>query len=421
MTTLWEDNYRKRTVYPQLEEKILIDVAIIGGGFTGISTSYHLQQKGIQTAVLEQYQIGSGASGRNGGMLNTGYKLSPGELIKKFGLEEAIKLDKYALDSNEEVRKISEKHGIDCELVQSGHIGLSQQLGKAKAFEKSHKLVEKHFNRKTEVLTGAALRNEIKSDYFKAALYEPLSYQFNPLKYVSGLADVAAEMGAHIFEHSKAIKINKMKDKFIVTTDKGEIHAKDLVFATDGYSNRITKELHKGIFPLASFIIGTEPLNEDLLDELMPNNRNFYDTINLTNYFRRTPDNRIIYGGSGIGYPAKLKYKQELMTLLTNTFPSLENTKIDYFWGGIIGATVDKFPVIGRTKTGAYYSVGYTGHGASQSTLHGKMVAQAIANEERINPIFENIKLKTVPLYQQKELLVSAANLYFRMMDKINN
>lgn len=421
MTTLWEDNYKARKTYPQLEKEILLDVVIIGAGFTGISTSYHLQKRGINTAVLEEYHVGSGASGRNGGMLNTGYKLSPGELIKKVGLEEAIKLDKYALDSNEEVRKISEKHNIDCDLIQSGHVGLSKKLSKAKDFEKSQKLVKKYFKRETEVLTGAALQNEIKSDYFKSALYDPLSYQFNPLKYVSGLAEVTHQMGAHIFEKSKALSIKKTKDKFIVTTEKGEVHAKDLVFATDGYSNKITKELHKGIFPLASFIIATEPLENDLIKELIPNNRNFYDTINLTNYFRKTTDNRIIYGGSGIGYPAKPKYKKELITLLTNAFPSLENAEVDYFWGGIIGATVDKFPVIGRTKEGAYYSVGYTGHGASQSTLHGKMVAQAIANEERINPIFENTKLKTVPLYQQKDLLVSAANLYFRMMDKLNN
>ena len=420
MATLWEENYKKREKYPLLEEKMIVDVVIIGAGFTGISTSYHLQEKGINTVVLEEYTVGAGASGRNGGMLNTGFKLSPSELIKKFGLEEAKKLDQYALDCNEEVRKISEKHNIECEITQSGHLGLSKKLSKAKDFEYSRELIEKHFNRETQVLTGSAIQKEIQSDYFKSALFDPLSYQFNPLKYVSGLAAVAHKKGAHIFEHSKALHIKKKKDKFIVTTEKGEVHAKDLVFATDGYSKKITKELHKGVFPLASYIIATEPLEQDLIEELIPNNRNFYDTINLTNYFRRTPDNRIIYGGSGIGYPAKPKYKQELITLLTNAFPSLTNAKIEYFWGGIIGATVDKFPVIGRTKEGAYYSVGYTGHGAAQSTLHGKLVAQAIANEERMNPIFEETKLKTVPLYQQKDILVSAANLYFRMMDKLN-
>jgi gamma-glutamylputrescine oxidase len=396
------------------------DVVVIGGGFTGISTSYHLQEKGINTVVLEEHSVGWGASGRNGGMLNTGYKLSAGELIKKFGLEEAKRLDQYALDCNEAVRGIAEKHQIDCDIKQCGHIGLSRKESKMNAFKRSQEIIAKHFNREVKVLTGPAIQEEIASDYFKSAYLDPLSYHFHPLNYVCGMAKVATENGAQIYEQSKAIAIKKSKGKFSVETPKGVVHADHLVYATDGYSGKITKELHKGIFPLASFIIATESLPESLLGQLIPKDRNLYDTINLTNYFRRTPDNRVIFGGSGIGYPAKQKYKAELMHLLTNVFPQLKQVKIDHFWGGIIGATVEKFPVMGQTKEGAYYAVGYTGHGAAQSTLHGKMLSQMIAQEERINPIFEKTPLKTVPMYQQKKLLVSAANMYFRMMDRLN-
>ncbi|MGM8365275.1 NAD(P)/FAD-dependent oxidoreductase [Virgibacillus sp. W0181] len=418
--TLWEENAAYNKTYPQLDTKIDTDVVIIGGGFTGISSSYHLQERGVNSVVLEEHTIGWGASGRNGGMLNTGYKLSPAELIKKFGLEEAKKLDQYALDSNEAVRAIAEKHQIDCEVRQCGHLGLSRKASKAKDFAKSQELIQKHFNREVHVLTGNAIQEELNSDYFKSAYLDPLSYQFHPLNYVRGLAEVAYENGARIFENSKALHIQKEGTTFIVKTAKGEVHAKELIYATDGYSGKITKELHKGIFPLASFVIATQPLDERFVKELIPNNRNLYDTINLTNYFRRTPDNRIIFGGSGIGYPAKPKFKEELIMLLTSAFPQLKGTRIDYFWGGIIGATVDKFPVIGRTSDGAYYSVGYTGHGAAQSTLHGKMLAKCIVQEDRINTVFEETPLRTVPLYQQKKLLVTAANLYFRMMDKLS-
>lgn len=417
--TLWEETSNYHKTYPQLDEIIYTDVVIIGAGFTGISASYHLQERGISSVVLEEHTVGWGASGRNGGMLNTGYKLSAGELIKKFGLEEAKRLDQYALDSNEAVREIAEKHQIECDVVQCGHLGLSRKESKTKKFEHTQELIAKHFNREVKVLTGSSIHEEIHSDYFKSAYLDPLSYHFHPLNYVRGLAEVAYENGARIFEYSKAIDIKKTKNKFIVKTAKGEVHANDLIYATDGYSNKITKELHKGIFPLASFVIATEPLEEGLVKDLIPNNRNLYDTINLTNYFRRTPDNRIIFGGSGIGYPAKPKFKAELITLLTNVFPQLKQSKIDYFWGGIIGATVEKFPVIGQTAEGAYYSVGYTGHGAAQSTLHGKILSQIILQEESINPVFEKTPLKTVPMYQQKKLLVSAANLYFRMMDKL--
>jgi len=418
--TSWEATAAYHQEYPALQGKIETDVVIIGAGFTGISSSYHLQERGVSTVVLEQYTVGAGASGRNGGMMNTGYKLSASELIKKFGVEEAKRLDQYALDCNEAVKSIAAKHQIDCNVKQVGHIGLARSERKLNAFEKTQELVDKHFNRKIHVLKGAEIQEELQSEYFNAAYYDPLSYHFHPLNYVRGLAEVTTSLGAQIYEQSKAMNIKKQGQKFIVKTDQGEVHANELIYATDGYSGKIVKELHKGVFPLASFIIATEPLSEQVINELIPNDRNLYDTINLTNYFRRTPDNRIIYGGSGIGYPAKMKYKEELITLLTNVYPQLTGTKIDYFWGGIIGATVDKFPVIGKTEDGAYYSVGYTGHGAAQSTLHGKLLAQILTQEERVSPVFENTPLKTVPLYQQKNMLVSAANLFFRLMDKLN-
>src|SRR5699024_6453656 len=117
--TLWEATSNYHHTYPQLKDTIYTDVVVIGAGFTGISTSYHLQERGVETVVLEEHTVGWGASGRNGGMLNTGYKLSPGELIKKFGLENAKKLDQYALDCNEAVLNIVQKHQIDCDIRQS--------------------------------------------------------------------------------------------------------------------------------------------------------------------------------------------------------------------------------------------------------------------------------------------------------------
>ncbi|GIN23025.1 NAD(P)/FAD-dependent oxidoreductase [Siminovitchia fordii] len=417
--TLWEVTSEYRRTYPLLQEHITSDVVIIGGGFTGIASSYHLQNKGVQTVVLEQHKVGWGASGRNGGMMNTGYKLSAADTIKRWGVEEAKRLDQYALDCNKAVEEIAKKHQIDCDVRMSGHVGLSKNKKKQQAFERSQELIEKHFGRKVRVLTGAELQEEMNSDYYKVGLMDPLSYQFHPLDYVRGLAEVTHDLGADIYEQTKAIDVQKTGSTFIVTTEKGMVEAKELIFATDGYSEKITPELHKGIFPLASFVIATEPLEKETLENLIPNNRNLYDTINLVNYFRRTPDNRIIFGGSGIGYPAKQAFKDELYMLLTSVFPRLKGVNIDYFWGGIIGATVDKFPIIGRTAQGAYYSVGYTGHGAAQSTLHGKLLAQCILNEERLNTTFENTPLKTVPLYTNKKFLVSAANLYFRMLDKL--
>src|SRR5699024_2757115 len=308
---------------------------------------------------------------------------------------------------------------IDCDVKQCGHIGLSRKVKKISDFKETQEIVGKYFQRDIHVLEGTDVKDELASDFFKAAYFDPLSYQFHPLNYLRGLARVSNDMGAQIYENTKALKITKIKGKFKLTTSEGTIYAENLVYGTDGYSKKITKELHKGIFPLGSFIIATEQLNDDTINQLIPNNRNLYDTINLTNYFRRTSDNRIILGGSGIKSPAKLKYKQELKILLKSIFPQLKETKIDYFWGGIIGATIDKFPIIGKTSEGAYYSVGYTGHGASQSTLHGKLLSQIITKQERLNLTFENVKLKTIPFYQQKESLVSAANMYFRIQDKL--
>ncbi|WP_191991781.1 NAD(P)/FAD-dependent oxidoreductase [Bacillus aerolatus] len=418
--TLWEATTKYKRTYPFLSDHVTADVVIIGGGFTGIAASYYLQKQGVRTVVLEQHTIGWGASGRNGGMMNTGYKLSASALINRWGVDEAKRLDQYALDSIQAVERIASEHQIDCSIRKSGHVALSKNKKKAKDFERERELILKHFNREVEVLTDDALQQEVNSDFYQVGFLDPKSYGFHPLNYVRGLAEVTADLGAEIYEQTKAMDIKKSGQFFIVSSEKGKVTAKELIFATDGYSNKIEPELHKGVLPISSFLVATEKLDEQLLSTLIPNNRMLFDTINLTNYFRQTPDSRIIFGGSGIGYPAKKKYFNELYSKLTTVFPELSGVSIDYQWGGLIGATIDKFPVIGRTTQGAYYSVGYTGHGASQSTLHGQLLAQCILREERINKTFENTPLKSIPLYNQKKFLVSSANLYFRLLDKLN-
>ena len=417
--SLWQATAHSFKDRSFLEGEHQTDVVIIGAGFTGISAAYHLQKKGLSTIIIEKETVGWGASGRNGGMILPGYKPTMGELTKKYGLEETKQLNQVALDGMELVKGIVNQHQIDCSLEQGGYLLLSEKNRYKSLLKEEQETLNKHFGSNTKYLEGADLKQEIDSSYFTSGLMDPHSYSFHPLNYVLGLADAAESLGSQIFEKTKALSIQRVDGNVNVLTEKGKVIAKEVIAATDGYSSSLTKELDRAVIPIASYIVATERLGENLAESLLPNNRMVFDTSNLINYFRRSPDGRIVYGGSGLRHSGSEKYYKELHQKLLTVFPQLASKKVEYRWGGLIGVTMDMFPMIGRMENGVYYATGYCGHGASLATLMGQLLAQWIVGEERVSRRFESIPLRAFPFSSQKSMLVNLANSYYRVLDAI--
>ncbi|WP_090633953.1 NAD(P)/FAD-dependent oxidoreductase [Neobacillus massiliamazoniensis] len=417
--SLWKataNSYEKGRTLEGNEET---DVVVIGAGFTGLSSAFHLQKLGKNVIVLEQETVGYGASGRNGGMVLPGYKPTMQELVKKYGQDEAKLLNDLSLISIELVKKIIDEHQINCDFRNTGHIVVAY---KAKHFEElklESEYLNKHFGYESRVLDRSQLHIEIDSPIYHGCLVDDSSYSFQPLNYAIGLAEAAKSIGARIFEHSKVLSIEYGQNSVKVLTEKGAVTAKDIIVATDAYSGKIMNELNQGVLPISARIIATEQLPESLLNTVIPNDRMVFDTSSFLYYFRRTPENRIVFGGGDIRPNLGDGVYQKVYNAMIKLMPRLAGSKMDYRWGGFIGVTIDQFPVIGRTKEGAYFAAGYTGHGASLSTLFGKLLAQWIVTGSAGGYRFEKERLKSFPFYNQKTMLVNIAHIGFKLLDII--
>ncbi|MGD8189636.1 NAD(P)/FAD-dependent oxidoreductase [Brevibacillus ginsengisoli] len=395
------------------------DVVIIGAGFTGLSSAYHLQKLGKNVIVLEQETIGYGASGRNGGMVLPGYKDTMLDLAKKYGTEEAKQLNDLSLYSIELVKQMIEEHQINCDFRNTGHIVAAYKAKHLEGLKLESEYLNKNFGYESNVLDRSQIHEEIDSPLYHGVLVDNSSYSFHPLNYAIGLGEAAKSIGARIFEHSKALSIEYGQNRVKVTTEKGAVTAKDIIVATDGYSGKIMKELNKGVLPISARIIATEQLPESLLNTVIPKDRMVFDTSNFLYYFRRTPDNRIVFGGGDIRPNLGDAAYQGVYNSMVKIMPKLVGSKIDYRWGGFIGVTVDKFPIIGRSQEGAYFATGYTGHGAAYSTLLGKLLAQWIVTGNAGGYRFEREPIKAFPFYNQKTMLVNLAHFGFKLLDMI--
>ncbi|MEW9674240.1 NAD(P)/FAD-dependent oxidoreductase [Ammoniphilus sp. 3BR4] len=410
-----------------LDRRIQTDVAIIGGGFTGLATSYFLGKLGIKSIVLEQNRVGWGASGRNGGMVTTGFKKSASSMAKRWGLEEAKKMLNLSVDAIKLVNRIVKEHNIQCSYSQCGSIKMAFKPSHFDHLKRQHEYMLKNFDYPTTLVERSSMQEELRSNLYYGGLIDPHSDSFHPLNYAIGLAEIAEDLGASIYEETPVLSIQKKGTKFDLKTPNGAVQADELVVATNAYTSEITKKLSKSIMPIGSHILTTEPLPKELTKKLIPKKRMVTDTKNFLYYFRLTPDGqRILFGGrvSFDSNPNRVdeeKLYTDLRENLLTVFPELNEFKIDYKWGGLTAFTMDMFPHIGKLEDGTHFALGYCGHGVAQSTLLAKFLADNIAKKDRIISRLEKLPLKTIPLHGQRATILNLVGQYYRLCDAIGS
>ncbi len=418
--SLWAATANAHQTRVKLEGSITTDVIIIGGGYTGLSTAYHLARQHVNCVVLEQQQVGWGASGRNGGMVLTGYKSSMYDIAKKLGKDAARELLAISVDGINVVADIVAKHGIACSLANCGNFDAAYKPAHFDALKKNQEYMLKHFNYETHIVEKKDLKQELDSPLYHGGLVDPHSYSFHPLNYALGLADAAESLGAVIYDETPALSIQKVGQQFIVKTPSGQVSAMHLVMGTNGYTTELCKQLAVSVMPIGSYIVATERLPRATVERLIPNDRMVADTKNFLYYFRRTPDDRILLGGrvdfAGMESPAL--YNTVHGNLL-EVFPELKDRKIEYRWGGLLGFTLDFFPHIGQLEDGTHFALGYCGHGASISSLMGKLIAQNVIDPLREKNQLERIPLKRIPLHGQRAIVLNLVSKYYHLLDKL--
>ena len=363
---------------PPLPDKV--DVAIIGGGFTGLSAARTFAKRGVKAAVLEANTIGWGASSRNGGMTLTGLKVGMGTVIKKYGRDLAKQLFQTSLDSVDTVEQLVHEEAIDCGFSRCGHLYVASKPHHFDGFHEEVEFMHKEFNHKVRVVPPEDLKNEIGSSMYHGGIVDEVSGGLNPAQYVAGLARAAEKAGASLHARARVVSLTRRGTRFFIQTERGNLEAENVLVGTSGYTGNVTKKLQRKIIPIGSFIIATEKLSDELAHELSPKNRMIFDSMHYLNYYRLW-DNRMIFGGRAAFFPENqntiARSAEILRREMIRVYPQLRNMKIEYVWGGTLDFAFDMMTHVGEID-GVYYSLGYAGHGVAMASHLGKTVAEAM-------------------------------------------
>ncbi len=402
-----------------LPEKV--DMAVIGGGFTGLSAARTLARAGASVAVLEANTIGWGASSRNGGMVLTGLKLSMETIHRRYGREVARQLFQSSLDAIGAVEQIVREEAIDCGFARRGHLEVANKPAHFDGFARSAEFMEREFSHHLRLVPRAQQREEIGSDLYYGALVDEASAGLNPAQYVAGLARAAEQAGAGLYPCARVDRLDRSGRGIAIETERGRLMAGGVLVATSGYTGRATRALQKKIIPIGSFIIATEELPAALVKDLVPMGRMIFDSRHYLNYFR-TWGNRLIFGGRAAFFPenrATLRQSAQILRHeMVGVYPQLKEVKAEYVWGGTLDFAFDMMPHVGEID-GLYYSLGYAGHGVAMATYLGQTAAQALLRGSIREHPFASFPFPGAPLglYNGWPWFLPFAGMWHRILD----
>ena len=392
------------------------DVAIIGGGYTGLSAARCLARRGTDATLLERHVVGWGASSRNGGFVLPGFKPEMEELDRRLGADRAAAMFQLSLDGIAFLQDLIQQEGIACDFVRCGAVTLAAKPSHMQALEESGRFLRDRLNYHTELLGRADLGKEIGSSRYHGALLDPEGYSLHPAKYVAGLAGAAARAGAHLCEGTEVTRVRRVNSQFEITTSRGVIRAREVLAATNGYTPRALPELRRRVIPIGSYQIATEPLDPETARRLVPRGRVFSDTKNLLYYFRLSPDRRMVFGGRASFTPTGLRRSASILRAgMREVFPELAETRIDYTWSGKVAYPVDHLPHAGR-HDGVHYAMGYCGHGVALATYLGARMGEVLAGSGEI-PDLGTDTFRAVPLFYGVPWFLPFVGGYYRIRD----
>ncbi|MDR6819858.1 glycine/D-amino acid oxidase-like deaminating enzyme [Neorhizobium sp. 2083] len=397
------------------------DVAVVGGGFTGLGAARQLAMAGARVIVLEAEMVGFGASGRNGGHLNNGLAHSYLSAKQELGKERAIALYKALDASIGTLEAIIAEEGIDCNFRRAGKLKLASKPQHFEGLAKNFEAVHAEVDPDTALLSPEDLKREIGSP-FHGAMLSKKSAMMHMGRYVVGLAEAAKRRGAIIVEKATVADISKSAGRHLLKTTRGSVTADNVLMASGAYTTPNFGYFRRRILAVGSFIIATRPLTDQEVAATMPGNRTCVNSLNIGNYWRLSPDNRLIFGGRA-RFSATSDQRSDaksgaiLRESLTRIFPQLAHVEIDYCWGGLVDITKDRYPRAGF-HDGLWYAMGYSGHGAQLSTHLGMTIADAILGRPDRNPV-KGLEWPAVPGHFGKPWFLPLVGLYYKMLDKV--
>ncbi|MBV9786429.1 MAG: FAD-binding oxidoreductase [Acidisphaera sp.] len=395
------------------------DVAVIGGGFTGLSAAMALAQRGAKVVLLEAERVVGGASGRNGGHCNNGLSHDFGGAAARLGLERARALY-HAFDAAvDTVERIAGEEQIACDFRRCGKIKLAAKPAHYETLARSFELLHREADPDTALVPASKIRDEVDSAAFHGGLLYRKSAQLHVGRFGVGLAQAAHRRGAAIFENARVTAIRRLGGtRHRISSARGEIEAAQVLLAT-GASPQAPWFFRRRLIPVGSFVIATAPLTAAQLDRVMPTRRNATTTKHIGNYFRVSPDNRLIFGGrarfAASNPRSDRKSGRILEATLHEIFPQLSDLPIEYCWGGSVDMSADRYPRAGE-RGGIHYAAAYSGHGVQMSVHMGQMMAAVMDGHPEANP-FRELDWPAVPGHFGRPWFLPLVGLYYRFKD----
>ncbi|HEX7409127.1 MAG TPA: FAD-dependent oxidoreductase [Candidatus Binatia bacterium] len=429
--SFWLATYGPYTPNPPVQGDISVDVAIIGGGFTGLSTAYNLRRddSGVNVAVLESEVIGYGASGRNGGFSMTLFGLEPAITKLFFGQQRTVEAQKYMERAVDYVDALIKEHNMQSDYWFPGFLRVATTPGYVKRIQHDLQILSDMGISGITWLDADQVRAEVDSPLFLGAWWEPRSGLLNPAKQVRELKRVAQQFGATVYERTPVTEIQR-GPRFRLRTPGGVVMADKIVLATNAYSHLIP-ELHSKQSPAFTHMVVTEPLTPQQLGTIgWKNRQGIEDARNLVHYFRLTIDNRLAMGGSDVSlsYGRDLdrdlnaRVFADLENDVVRLFPGLKGVRFTHRWGGPVSVPTQMVPDIGQLgDPRALYSLGCMGHGVSLTHLNGRTLADLLCGRKTDLTSMWFVNRRTIPWPPEplRFVLGQAVRGYLRLEDRI--
>ena len=415
-------------VRPALTGTADCDVCVVGGGIAGCSTALHLAERGYHVVLLEGQRIGWGASGRSGAQALLGVAAGHAKLARLVGESDARKVWDVTVEGLALMRELIAKYRIDCDWV-DGHMQVAIKARHDAEIREEIELLHSRLDyRGARYMPADEVRSVIPSARYVSALHDPNCGHLHPLNYTLGLAAAAERLGARIFEQSRALAWTRGAssngapgDRVSVRTANGEVRAKHVVLCGNVYLGPMAPALIEKIIPVSTYIVATEPLGEARATDLIRNNAGVIDSNWVVDYFRRSADHRLLFGGranySGLSrFDAPEATRQRMLKV----FPQLADVKIGFAWGGEVDITLNRAPDFGRLAPNVYFLQGFSGHGIVLTGIAGKLVAEAISGTAERFDVFARIPHQAFPggMALRRPALVLAM-MYYRLRDML--
>lgn len=377
---LWTHSASPAPTTLPLPGNVSCQIAIIGGGFTGLSTALHLAEAGIDCVVLEALDIGFGGSGRNVGLVNAGMWMRPDDIVAAAGETVGGRLVSELGDGPSYVFDLIEKHAIECEAVRNGTLHLAVGDAGVKEIETRAAQWQKR-NAPVEALSAATAAELTGAKGFAGALLDHRAGTVQPLGYARGLARAAITAGARIFTATPVLDGRRDGDMIILRAARGEVRAEKLIIASNAYSGVVSSmnwsEHRNELVPMYYFQFATAPLPADIARRILPQGHGCWDTGLVMTSFRTDKAGRLIYGSIGsLDTLGRMAHEPFARRSIRSLFPFIGDVTFEYWWDGQIGMTANNLPSFHQPEKNIWSIAGYNGRGISPGTVFGRALAQ---------------------------------------------